>query len=86
MKLMIFILKRFLIFFYYWLRELLFNIPPPPIYRRTIGGSAWHSSRNCKYWPTKNFEEHIGNPQFGVCPRCTEIATNEMKFIDPDSP
>jgi len=28
-------------------------------YRRVIGGSVWHSSERCKYWPTENFEEMI---------------------------
>ncbi len=86
MKFIIFIFKRFLTYFYYWLREILFNIPPPRVYRRRIGGPAWHFLASCKYWPSKNFEEHIGHPEHGVCPDCVRQETENMKYIDQDSP
>jgi len=41
-------------------------------YRRAIGKSVWHSSRQCAGWPTENFEETT-IPGFGVCPECMQI-------------
>jgi hypothetical protein len=46
---------------------------PNQTYRKAKGGSVWHFSTRCKFWPLRNFEETNDSPQFGVCPDCTRI-------------
>src|SRR5215510_16004852 len=53
---------------------------PPKTYRRTIGGSVWHSSSRCKYWPTENFDEVSEGPQFGVCSICVKIENRAGRY------
>ena len=58
-----------------------FLFGPDKTYRRTIGGSVWHFSNRCKYWPTEHFEETKATPQFGVCPICVQIKINDEQMI-----
>jgi hypothetical protein len=54
-------------------KRLIDSLVPKRTYRRSIGKSVWHSSNQCKNWPTENFEETTETPQFGGCPICVEI-------------
>ena len=56
------------------------RVLPPQTYRRTIGGSVWHSSSRCKYWPTENFDEVSESPQFGVCSICVKIENRAGRY------
>jgi hypothetical protein len=53
---------------------------PKQTYRRTIGGSVWHSSSRCKYWPTENFDEVSESPQFGVGSICVKIENRAGRY------
>src|SRR5215813_12260454 len=57
------------------------RVLPKQTYRRTIGGSVWHSSSRCKYWPTENFDEVSESPQFGVCSICVKIENRAGRYI-----
>jgi hypothetical protein len=57
-----------------------FLFGPDKTHRRTIGGSVWHFSNRCKYWPTEHFEEIKQSPQFGVCPICEQIKIKDTEF------
>src|SRR5262249_27789052 len=56
------------------------RVLPKQTYRRTIGGSVWHSSSRCKYWPTENFDEVSESPQFGVCSICVKIENRAGRY------
>src|SRR5262244_4511211 len=58
------------------------RVLPKQTYRRTIGGSVWHSSSRCKYWPTENFDEVSESPQIGVCSICVKIENRAGRYTN----